>query len=50
MCISLPKEAIQELQNLFEKRFGISLSEQEVNDEADELIKLYSLSRGKNIY
>ncbi len=40
-CKMLPQEAIEEYKKLYEKRFGIKLSDEEAAFRANNLVKLY---------
>lgn len=42
----LPQEAIEEFKKLYEKRFGIKLSDKEAAIRANNLIKLYKVVYG----
>lgn len=44
----LPKEAIEEYKKLYEKRFGIKLSDEEAIIRANNLIKLYKVIYGSS--
>lgn len=42
----LPQEAIEEYKKLYEKRFGIKLSDEEATLRANNLVKLYKAVYG----
>lgn len=42
----LPQEAIEEYKKLYEKRFGIKLSDEEAVFRANNLVKLYTAVYG----
>ena len=45
-CYMLPKEAIEEYKKLYEKRFGVKLSDEEAVFRANNLVKLYTAVYG----
>jgi len=40
----LPQEAIQEFEELYEKRYGVKLSNEEASSRANNLFKLYKIT------
>ena len=40
----LPQEAIQEFKELYEKRYGVKLSDEEASLRANNLFKLYKIT------
>jgi len=42
----LPREAIEEYKKLYEKRFGVVLSDSEASFRANNLVKLYTAVLG----
>ena len=46
----LPKEAIKEFQVLYQKRFGIDLSDQEATLRANNLVNLYKFVYGESSF
>lgn len=40
----LPQEAIQEFKELYEKRYGVKLSDEEAASRANNLFKLYKIT------
>jgi len=42
----LPQEAIEEYKKLYEKRFGVKLSDEEATLRANNLVKLYTAVYG----
>jgi hypothetical protein len=40
----LPKEAIQEFKELYKKRYGVELSDQEASRRANNLVNLYKVT------
>jgi hypothetical protein len=47
--MKLPQEAIDEFRDLYERKFGKRLSDEEIQEEAVHLINLFALSKGMNI-
>lgn len=45
-CKMLPQEALEEYKKLYEKRFGIKLSDEEAVFRANNLVKLYTAVYG----
>ncbi len=45
----LPKEAIEEYKKLYEKRFGIKLSDEEAVIRANNLVNLYKVVYGLSV-
>jgi len=48
-CNMLPQEAIDEYKKLYEKRFGIKLSDEEAVFRANNLVKLYTAIYGASL-
>ncbi|MFA6047284.1 MAG: hypothetical protein WCV59_02425 [Parcubacteria group bacterium] len=40
----LPQEAIEEFKRLYEKRYGVHLSDEEASSRANNLFKLYKIT------
>jgi len=40
----LPEKAIQEFKELYKKRYGVELSDQEASDRANRLFNLYKVT------
>ncbi|MGG8497912.1 hypothetical protein ACQY1Q_15985 [Tenacibaculum sp. TC6] len=45
--IKIPQEALEELKVLFEKNYGIKLTETQIEEEAKDLLYIYAFSQGE---